>query len=489
MKKRPFSLFAVLLISVVVLFSGFTSADVRKSLFAGKFYPSHANEIRSMIEDFRDRISRDELSSYSTKELKALIMPHAGYFYSGWTASHATFLLEESSFNKVIVMGPDHTTGFKGSIVNCADSWHTLLGHIEVHRDAKKISDEYSFLKSMEEPYLREHSIEVILPFLQYALKEFSLVPVVVGRADIDKTAAAMESIIDNDTLIVASSDLSHYLNYSKAKKADRGTIDNILQFKYKKLLQSSNSACGRLPVAVLLRIAEKKGWEPFLIHYSNSGDASGDHGKVVGYSVIAFFKKEHEQMNQEFTSQQGETLLNLARITIAEKLGVEVDEERKKTVEQKLDNDIFTIKRGVFVTLHKKGRLRGCIGSLSSDLSVRQGIVDNAVNAAFKDPRFPALDSSELENIDIEVSILTTPKELEYSDSQDLLSKLRPHIDGLIIKRGFRSATFLPQVWEQLPDPKTFLSHLCRKAGLKKNEWRDGTVKVMTYQVRYFKE
>ena len=186
-----------------------------------------------------------------------------------------------------------------------------------------------------------------------------------------------------------------------------------------------------------------------------------------------------------DFSQHQGDILIKLARQTISEKLGrfsEEVDPDSLK------DKD-FQAHRGTFVTLTIDGQLRGCIGSLEASESILEGIKRNAINAAFRDPRFSDLDAKELDKIDIEVSILTDPQALEYRDSQDLLAKLRPHVDGVILRKGAASATFLPQVWEQLPQTEKFLSHLCLKAGLSADAWKTSRLEIMTYQVQYFEE
>jgi AmmeMemoRadiSam system protein A len=181
----------------------------------------------------------------------------------------------------------------------------------------------------------------------------------------------------------------------------------------------------------------------------------------------------------------QGQTLIKLARQTIAERLGrrpIRVDPDSAKDA-------AFQDHRGTFVTLTIDRQLRGCIGNLDSTDSILDGIERNAVNAAFNDPRFPPLTADELDRVDIEVSILTEPKPLEYRDSKDLLSKLRVNVDGVILRKGPASATFLPQVWEQLPQAEKFLSHLCLKAGLSPDAWKKGHLDILTYQVQYFEE
>jgi AmmeMemoRadiSam system protein A len=194
------------------------------------------------------------------------------------------------------------------------------------------------------------------------------------------------------------------------------------------------------------------------------------------------------EKNSTDMTEDQGQKLLCLARATIAARLGLS-DASSRIIPDNQLADPAFQEQRGTFVTLKIRNQLRGCMGCLTPSETILEGIQRNAVNAAFNDPRFPPLTGPELEQAEIEVSILTNPQDLEYSDGKDLLKKLRPNIDGAIISKGMARATFLPQVWEQLPRTEEFLSHLCRKAGLSPDEWQKGELDVSIYQVQYFHE
>ncbi len=192
--------------------------------------------------------------------------------------------------------------------------------------------------------------------------------------------------------------------------------------------------------------------------------------------------------MTTTLTNEDGKVLLNMARTCIYNGLNLKLNEGYPKKKEE-LKKNIFYEKRGVFVTLHKKGNLRGCIGNLEPVKSIIDGVKDNSLNAAFHDHRFSPVKLKELNKIDIEISILSKPEKIEYKNSKELLSKLKPHIHGVIIKKNTHKSTFLPQVWDQLPDTKDFLSHICIKAGLSSNEWQKGELEVSIYQVQYFKE
>ena len=259
----------------------------------------------------------------------------------------------------------------------------------------------------------KEHSLEVILPFLQTYLGKFQLVPIIVGRADIRGLSNALDGILDSDTLMVISSDLSHFLSYAEATNRDRETINEIMKLNPAKLVKTDNRACGIAPILILMELARRHHWHPLLLHYSNSGDTAGGRSRVVGYAAIAFFgdlPMEKKDSNARFTEKQGQLLVKLARKTIMKKLAAKSPDTESDTVAPALQDESFQAHCGTFVTLKIQGKLRGCIGNLTSTESVLDGVKRNAVNAAFHDPRFSSLSAAELDRTEIEVSILTEP-------------------------------------------------------------------------------
>jgi AmmeMemoRadiSam system protein B/AmmeMemoRadiSam system protein A len=465
--------------------------NIRKPVYAGSFYPDTPEELEAVIKQLVHRVKPIHVNRPPHSSLKALIIPHAGYIYSGLTAVHISLVLEEDQFKKVIVMGPDHRIGFQGGAISDASAYETPLGRIPINKDAVRLCKNKYIFQIIPISDRLEHSVEVILPYLQYFLKKFEIVPVVFGQGrDLaEKAAAAFNPLLDETTLVVASSDLSHYLPYREAVAKDRETIELILNLNADELIKRENAACGKTPILVVINMARRYNWQPVFLHYSNSGDTAGDRSKVVGYTVIAFYgglsMKDHMDSLESLNEEQGQILVKLARQTIEKRL-----EKRSIKVDPDVMTDLaFKQKRGTFVTLTINKQLRGCIGSLDSTDSIVDGIERNAINAAFHDPRFPPLKADELDRVDIEVSILTEPQPLKYRDSKDLLSKLRVNVDGVILRKGSASATFLPQVWEQLPQPEKFLSHLCTKAGLPADTWKKGNLDVLTYQVQYFEE
>lgn len=466
---------------------------IRDPVWAGKFYPGEAKKLQQTIRKLTEQAQKatPELPG-SGYQLKALIMPHAGYIYSGLTAAHASHALNGQTFNRVFILGPDHNVGFRHCAVSHADTWETPLGRVQLHTNAKRLCQKKPFqFRSIPESDKVEHSVEVVVPFLQYYLKDFSLIPLTIGRCDPAELAQSLSESTDllkpdTKTLLVISSDLSHYLPYGKAVEKDQKTIEKILALDSENFCRKGNCACGMIPTLTLIELAKKNNWRPYLLHYSNSGDTAGSKDRVVGYASIAFYGgnlMKENKTSQQFSDEQGQVLVKLARKTISENLA-------KKTEPVSIpDNDIFDSKRGTFVTLKINNQLRGCIGNLSSENPVIEGVQRNALSAAFSDYRFPPLSDNELDLIDIEVSILTEPTFLPHSGGEDLLSKLRPGIDGVIIKSGRNQATFLPQVWDQLPKPQQFLEHLCQKANLPANAWTSSELEVSTYQVQYFDE
>jgi AmmeMemoRadiSam system protein A len=197
----------------------------------------------------------------------------------------------------------------------------------------------------------------------------------------------------------------------------------------------------------------------------------------------------QSDQPASGLTTAQGHALVQLARQTLKLHFNRKLYQEEQAKLEALLGDDAFQIKSGIFVTLTIGGQLRGCIGSLVGCDTLIEGVRSNAINAAFHDPRFSRLTNKELDRVSIEVSVLTEPMPLEYEDAEDLIAKLHPRKDGVTIRKGLAGATFLPQVWEQLPDAQAFLSHLCMKAGLAGDAWRQGDLDIQTYQVQSFRE
>ena len=485
----------VLVIHMAVVFSisgiGTAGVEVREPVWSGIFYPENKEDIAAAIDKYSALAARREVEIPPRAHLKALIMPHAGFEYSGYTAAFSSLILDKKRYTKVILMGPDHGVGMDDCAVSDVEAYRTPLGTVPLHRDARFLR-RAGLCRASIMSDRSEHSLEVVLPFLQKYLGSFTLVPVVVGRVSVNYLADSVDTLMDSATLLVASSDLSHSLPYDRAVAQDLQTIRLVLEMNVPELMAGKNRACGVRSVSVLLALAQKYGWQPRLLNYSNSGLTAGTKDEVTGYAVIAFFgeKRMEKRETQEFASEQGRILALLARQTILEKFNRQLPSDKEEMLAQALKDPVFDKQRDVFVTLTINGQLRGCIGSLEGGTeSVREGVRRNALNAAFSDYRFKPLSPDEVDKIDIEVSILTKPRSMQYSEGEELAAKLRPGVDGVILGMGHFSATFLPQVWDQLPRVEDFLGHLCSKAGLAPDAWRRNKLQVQTYQAQYFHE
>jgi AmmeMemoRadiSam system protein A len=468
---------------------------IREAAVAGLFYPANAKELGGMIDTMLAAAKPE-----ATGDLKAIICPHAGYPYSGPVAAYAYKLLAGRDVKTVLLLAPSHYAMFRGAYITEADVWRTPLGDVPISPKAAVLAQTPPFTRKLDgfvqrpdwvrqspakataalqedRPDTWEHAAEVEVPFLQKTLKNFELVPVIFGQVDPALVAQALSDKLDDKTIIVASSDLSHYHSYAEAETLDHQCVRDILDLK---TVLSSDSACGAGPILAVIHLAKMKGWKPVLLDYRNSGDTSGDksHG-VVGYAAIAFFAKQE----QRFSKAERKQLLDLAR----QSLESMVTTGRLPKVDAEKLPKKFQEKTGCFVTLTKRGQLRGCIGHIVPHEPLYKAIMDNAKAAALEDPRFPAVTSEELKEIEIEISVLTVPAPLAFSSPEDLLAKLRPHMDGVVLQVQGRGATYLPQVWSQLPDKVQFLKSLAEKAGCLAESWRLPGTQVFTYQVEAF--
>jgi hypothetical protein len=311
----------------------------------------------------------------------------------------------------------------------------------------------------------------------------FHLVPVVMGAAmsgsEIRQAATVLGTIVDDQTLVVASSDLSHYYSYATAQELDQRCVKAICDLDIDSM--ESQEACGRVPILTLMQLARDRGWKPRLLDCRNSGDTYGDKSRVVGYAAIAFYAPPAGK----FTTAERRSLLDLARKAVRESVATgQLPEVAPDSLPKR-----FTESKGCFVTLTERGELRGCIGNIIAQGPLYQAVIENARSAALQDPRFPPVSSIEVDHLEIEVSVLTAPQPLVFASPEELLSKLKPHQDGVVLRIGGRGATYLPQVWDQLPDKIEFLNNLAEKAGCPPDAWRQPGVSVLIYHVEAFKE
>jgi len=397
---------------------------------------------------------------------KAIIVPHAGWVYSGPIAAtaYAQLAPARATLRRVVLLGPSHRVALRGLALSGADQWATPLGPIALDRDGARALAALPGLGESDIAHAQEHALEVQLPFLQTVLgADFRLLPLVVGDAPADNVAAALDRVWGGaETVIVISTDLSHYLDYASCRRQDLSTAAAIERLDGKAI--GHDAACGRLALAGLLLTAQRRGLRIERLDLRNSGDTAGPRDRVVGYGAWALYEADDEA---QAIRALGPTLLDLAWGSIRHGL-----EHRRPAPAPSERPGRLAQPGAVFVTLTRDGALRGCIGSPLAWRPLAEDIVDNAFKAAFGDPRFPPLEPRELEGLALSVSVLTPPEPIDFTDEADLLAQLRPRRDGLIIEDKGARALFLPAVWEQLPDPHAFLAHLKQKAGLKLRHW-----------------
>lgn len=462
---------------------------VRKPAVAGQFYPGNAEDLDEMVTMYLT-----EAEDKNLKNIRVLISPHAGYIYSGPTAGVGFRQIAGGDFDKIFVLAPTHQKYFKGASIADATHYKTPFGDIPMDYEIIEQLFDHPLFSQVSGAHSKEHSLEVQLPFLQKTIENFELIPIVIGDAspqEKDQIADEITRHIDDNTLIVVSTDLSHYTPYETAMKLDDETTKAIEKLDVEWIDGCKDRLCGKQPVSVVMRIAKNLGWKPRVLDYKNSGDTAGSKSQVVGYVSIAMTGDTPEgtvpspdDIDDPYTDEQKEYLLKLARDTVE----AVVRGEGIPTVSRGDVDPLLYEHSGVFVTLEKNGRLRGCIGHIIAQEPLVQAVIDNSISAATRDSRFNRVGPGELDDIKVEVSILTAPKDLDYADGDDLLNKLRPDVDGVVLKKGWNSATYLPTVWAQIPDKKQFLSNLCRKAGLSTDCWKKG-VGIKTYQAIVFSE
>ncbi|MGA9164852.1 MAG: AmmeMemoRadiSam system protein B [Thiobacillus sp.] len=445
----------------------------RPAAVAGMFYPDNPIVLKRTVAD----LLANAKASASLRPPKALIVPHAGYVYSGAVAASAYARLGElrGRIRRVVLLGPTHRVYVRGLALPEAERFATPLGEIPLDREGmQRLSGLPQVIRSAA-AHQMEHSLEVQLPFLQQVLGDFQLLPLAVGEATAAEVAEVLETVWGGDeTLIVISSDLSHFLPDALARKVDGGTVDAILALNSH---LNHEQACGATPVNGLLLAARKHGLHPVVLDVRNSSDTAGDPERVVGYAAFAF---TNEADPDQPDAGKGETLLKLARSEIASKLGQAVTPPAQAGWLQEPGAS--------FVTLTRQGELRGCIGTLEAHRPLGVDVRENAVAAAFRDPRFMPLTRAEFDDIRVEVSLLSPAEALAVASEEHALATLRPGIDGVVFEYGHYRSTFLPQVWEQLPEPAEFLAHLKRKAGLSMDFWSE-SVRLSRYTVSKWKE
>ncbi|MDR3745851.1 MAG: AmmeMemoRadiSam system protein B [Acidobacteriaceae bacterium] len=469
------------------------SPKIREAGVAGSFYPSNPKALSAMIDDMLAHATAPPIKG----SILAVVAPHAGYPYSGPVAAYTYAELKGRKFSRVVVIAPSHYEAFNFTSVYDGDAYVTPLGSIPVDKAfSGKLTKMNSTLRLSgrghdHTPEGAEHAIEVQLPWLQRVLGEFELVPIVMGDQSYESSRAlgvALAKLIQGgDTLIVASSDLSHYYPYNEAAKMDHKTLNALAEWDYLSMSRNFQSrvweACGGAPIVAAMIAAERMGAnQAKVLKYANSGDTSGDRTRVVGYSADVFVKaQDGEAAEQPFSlnDHDKKELLALARKSVEYAVQHREMYQPEASVSEALNQD-----RGAFVTLHKSGALRGCIGYTSATKPLYLTVRDTATFAALQDPRFRAVSASELPQLDYEISVLSPLRRV--TNVQQI--KVGQH--GLLMKNGSYEGLLLPQVpVEEGWDRKTFLEETCRKAGMRSSCWQEEDTDIFLFTAVVFGE
>ena len=469
------------------------AGEIREAVVAGAFYPGDPGVLAADIDRYLDSTGVGALEG----EIVAIISPHAGYVYSGGVAAHAYAHLRGRAYDSVIVVAPSHRYGFRGASVFGGDGYETPLGVVSVDRElADAITDEGQGFTYEPRAHEAEHSLEVQLPFLQVAIPGLRVVPIVMGDQSLDGCKrlgrAIASNVKDMNVLLVASSDLSHFHPYNQAKRLDQIVVDEVNEFDPQGLSNDLASkkceACGGGPMVTAMLIARRLGANKSrVLHYANSGDITGDHSSVVGYMAAALWANPENANSKEQKSKKVGVDLGLSPEEKANLLKiardvVEAHCRGEKTPEISGDSSTLNEQRGAFVTLHKHGKLRGCIGHIRAKKPLVKTVAEMAIAAAFDDPRFPPVTPKELGELEYEISVLTPFQQISN------VEEIEVGVHGLYMKSGSRSGLLLPQVATEWGwDRNTFLEHTCTKAGLPEDAWKDKKTKIYIFSADVF--
>ena len=462
---------------------------VRPATQANRFYTADARELSEEVDSFLALHAKDR----QYEHVAALIVPHAGYYFSGNVAAAAYQSIPDNvQYKRIFLLGPSHHEWLDGASVNTEyDYYATPLGNVKVDVETARLLTNTDGTDKTDSVFFysprahdREHCLEVQLPFLQRRLKDVPpIIPIIISTNDyhkLQRIAEALKPYLTEENLFIISSDFSHYPKYEDACEVDARTGKAVESGDVERFIAQleenarggvrnlATSACGELAIATLMLMMQDGGYEAKHLLYQNSGDIDNhDHSRVVGYHAFAVLRKSEFSLNDE----EKRILKDIALTSIKDSL------EGKRIAQPTLNSKLSTLnsKCGAFVSLHKQGRLRGCIGHFGEDVPLHEIVAEMARAAAFEDPRFMPVTRDELDDIDIEISVLTPMRRIQNLDEFEL------HRHGIYIRKGYRSGTFLPQVADEVNWTKEeFVSHCAQdKAGIGWDGWRDAELYV----------
>lgn len=477
-------LFFLLILTLII---GPSQAQVKRADLAGKWYSAAKNTLEVELRSYLEKATPHTIDG----EIIAIISPHAGFVYSGPVAAYGFKAIRPEDIKTVIVVGFSHRRHYDGIALLEGDGFKTPLGVVRIDR---KITEE--LIKANPKIYnypiafSGENSVEMEIPFLQMALKDFEIVLIAMGDQNFENCEilgkALYEVLKDKDKfLLVASTDMSHYLSYKEANKIDKRTISIIKEFDADKLytessLENHRLMCGYGAVCATMIASKMLGADKVeILKYANSGDTAGDKNRVVGYLSAAIVRDTEKGDSNMLSEEQKKKMLKLARDSITHYL------KERKRLPVKEDDSILNEEMGAFVTLHKHGNLRGCIGNIVGRGPFYLTVRDMAVEAATGDPRFQPVTLEEMDEIDIEISVLSPMQKIKDPE------KIEMGKHGVLVRRGFTSGVYLPQVATEAGwNREQFMNSLCgRKAGMPPDAWKKGGCDIFIFTAEVFGE
>jgi len=473
---------------------------VRPAAVAGAFYPADPQELSRMIDDMLAKAAPPPVDG----TIVAAVAPHAGYPYSGPVAAWTYAALKGRKYSRVVVIAPSHHVPFDFSAVYDGDAYTTPLGQVPVDKEfARRLAKMSPTIQLSDKGHQAtadapEHSVEVELPWLQKILGNFELVPVVMGDQSYESSRALGVALVkmlqnDHDTLVLASSDLSHYHPYAEAETIDHKTLHAIEAYDYYSLSRNIQwrgpgepgiwEACGGAPIVAAMIYAERMGANKAeVLRYANSGDVTGDKSRVVGYSADLLVKSAPGTAAAapfSLTDREKGELLALARKSVEYMIQKQEPYAPPPPASETLNREY-----GAFTTLTEGGALRGCIGYTSPTKPLYITVRDTATLAALRDPRFAPVTAEELPKLAYEISVLSLLRRVTD------VEQIKVGRDGLIMKNGEYEGLLLPQVpVEQNWNRETFLEQTCRKAGMELNCWKDENTDIFSFTAVVFNE
>ena len=467
--------------------------EVKQPNVAGQFYPDNPKELSIMIDAFLELAKPEPVEG----NIFALFAPHAGYGFSGQVAAYAYKLIKGKPYKTVIVIGPSHQYGFSGVSVYPEGIFRTALGDVEVDKEfTQKLLNKEQDIYFEPAAFGKEHSVEVQLPFLQKSISNFRIVPIVMGDCPLStcqKLADLLKEAIAGrtDILVVVSSDMYHGYDYEESDNTDKLTLDFIrgmdAEGLYYGLREGRLQLCGGFPMVTAIILAKQLGHhKTTILKHTNSAEVTGR--KIKGIWTVGYASCVIDQEKACLPAGRGRDMLDKnqkKRLLEIARNSIEAYLKTGKKMEITESDPLLVKEMGAFVTLHEHGQLRGCIGNLSGGEPLYLTVRDMAVEAAVGDPRFSPVELSELKDIEIEISALSPMQRIDDPE------KIQLGIHGVLVRRGFNSGVFLPQVATETGWSKEeFLSSLCaQKAGLSPNAWKDKSTEIYIFTAEVFSE